>query len=97
MRQLSIRLTVALVAFVVGVTFAWAFGAVFGRAAGREAVREVYVAPRVMKARSCPTKSLGVEAPPAVEAPRQRKRVVIRRADGAVQVVETQTGSGAKE
>jgi len=102
MRQLSIRLAVSLAAFVVGVTLAWAFGAAFGRAVRREEVREIYVAPPAVKKRSCPTAPLAVEVPqppppPAVAEPRKRTRVVVRRPDGSVQVIETHGGPAAKE
>ncbi len=86
MRRLLIHLAVALTAFVVGVKLAWAFSAVFGSAVKPEDVRPVTVAPVVMSAPSCKA------------APKSTKhaRVVIRRPDGTVHVVETQTEPAAK-
>jgi hypothetical protein len=104
MRRLLVHLAVALVAFVVGVKLTWAFAALFGPALKSEDVRPVYVAPPVVKMRSCPTKSLTVEipappAPPAAPAaPKEtrQRRVVIRRSDGTVEVIETRKESRPK-
>lgn len=106
MRRLLIHLAVALVAFVVGVKLAWAFGAVFGAAVKPEDVRPVSVAPpAVMSAPSCKTAPRIVIAAPAPPAPPARPaapkstkqtRVVVRRPDGTVHVVETQTEPAAK-
>lgn len=96
MRRLLIHLAVALVAFVVGVKLAWAFGLLFGAAPKPEEVRPAYAAPIVISAPSCKTKAaprVYMEAPPAPPAapqPPKQTRVVIRRPDGTVQVVETQ-------
>jgi len=97
MRRLLTHLAVALVAFVIGVKLAWAFGALFGPAVSTEDVRPVYVAPRAVKVRSCPT-APRVEfdvpppppapAPPAARRSSKQTRIVIRRDDGTVQVVE---------
>ena len=103
MWRVLIRLAVALVAFVVGVGLTRAFGVVLGPGAAREEVREVYVAPKVVKMRSCPTAPRAPEAPeappapPAVAAPRKQTRVVIRRPDATAQVVETQSAPAARD
>jgi hypothetical protein len=105
MRRLLIHLAVALAAFVVGVKLAWAFGAVFGSAVKPEDVRPVSVAPVVMSAPSCKTAPrIVIEAPappapparPAAPKSTKQTRVVIRRPDGTVHVVETQTEPAAK-
>lgn len=102
MRRLLIHLAVALVAFVVGVKLAWAFGAVFGAAVKLEEVRPVYAAPpAVMSAPSCKTAPRIVIEAPAPPPPAERKsskqtRVVVRRPDGTVQVIETQREPAAK-
>jgi hypothetical protein len=107
MRTLSIRLAVALVTFVVGLKLAWVFAALFAPALSREEVREIRVAP-VVKVRSCPTSQRRLDvppppplppAPPAVAEPSSSKktRVVIRRSDGTVQVIETHSGTKTKD
>ncbi|HEV3469374.1 MAG TPA: hypothetical protein VG148_08650 [Pyrinomonadaceae bacterium] len=102
MRRLLIHLAVALAAFVLGVKLAWAFGLVFGPAVKQEEVRPVYVAPAPPARLSCPTAPRVVieapepPAPPAAPQPPKQTRVVIRRPDGTVQVVETQTEPARK-
>lgn len=97
MRRLLIHLAVALVAFVAGVKLTWAFGLLFGAAAKPEDVRPAYSAPVVISAPSCKAKAaprVRIEAPPpppAAPLPPRPTRVVVRRPDGTVQVVETQT------
>ena len=78
MRRFSIRFAVALVTFFVGLQLAWLIAALFSPAVTSGGVRGVYVAPPAVRKRSCPTEK------------RTEKRVVIRRADGSVEVVETQ-------
>jgi hypothetical protein len=104
MRRLLIHLAVALVAFVIGVKLAWAFSAVFGSAAQPEDVRPVLIAPAaaVMSAPSCKSapriviEAPAPPAPPAVRKATKPTRVVIRRPDGTVHVVETKTEPAAK-
>ena len=96
MRRFSIRLAVALVTFVVGLQLAWVVAALFGPAVTKQEVQGIYVAPPAVRPRSCPTKNLPdvpppPPAPPAAEpSTTKQTRVVIRRADGSVQVIETQ-------
>ena len=106
MRRFSIRLAVALVTFVVGLKLAWAFAALFGPALTRDEVKGIYVAPPVVKMRSCPTATRTLDVPPppappappaAVAEPSQQTRVIIRRPDGTVQVIETRRAPRAKD
>ena len=102
--RFSIRLAVALVTFVVGLKLAWVVAALFGPALTGEAVKGLHAAPPVVKTRSCPTSLRGLDvppppppAPPAAAEPStsQQTRVVIRRSDGTVKVVETRTETKA--
>lgn len=72
MRRFLIRLTIALVAFIVGVTTASIFGGLFGaRSQHRCVERDAYVAPPPMPAEhhSCPSMHhLDMHAPPAMPA-----------------------------
>ena len=107
MRRLLIHLAVALVAFVVGVKLAWAFGLVFGASAKPEDVRPVYAAPYAISAPSCKAKAAprvfidapappAPPAPPAAPQPPKQTSVRIRRPDGTVHVIETQTEPAGK-
>lgn len=102
MRRLLIHLAVALAAFVLGVKLAWAFGLVFGPAVKQEEVMPVYSVPAPPVRLSCPTAPrVTVEvpeppAPPAVHKPSKQTRVVVRRPDGTVQVIETRTEPARK-
>ena len=98
MRRFSIRLAVALVTFFVGLQLAWLVAALFGPAVTSEEVKGVYAAPPAVRKRSCPTSPRLLDVPPPPPAPPaevnysrslERTRVVVRRADGSVEVVET--------
>src|SRR5947209_15426308 len=97
MRRFLIRLAIALVAFIVGVTAAAVFGGIFGQRAQRrclESDREAYVAPPPMPAEhhNCPAHQFEIRAlpepPAAPETPKVEKNmhIRVRAADGTVKV-----------
>lgn len=95
MRRLLIRFSVALVAFAVGVVITGAFAALFGLGVARESGKPNYT-PRFEKRLSCQSQRSVSELPeppqpPTAPKPVQRERVVIRGADGSVQVIESQS------
>jgi hypothetical protein len=96
MRSFLFRSSVALVAFLVGVTTAAAFAALFGIGALRERARPSY-APQPPRTYSCPSQRRSQREapepppPPAAPSAPQQTRVVIHGPDGAVRVVESQT------
>ena len=108
MRRFLIRLAIALVAFIVGVTAAAVFGGLFGQRAQRGCPnREAYVAPPPAPAEhhSCPGHQFEIRAlpappaPPAVPEPPKpgkRIRIQVRAADGTVQVVEMKNDMDAE-
>ena len=94
--RFSIRLAVALVTFVIGLKLAWVVAALFGPALSGGEVKGLHAAPPAVKTRSCPTSLRGLDVPPpppaaAEPSTSQQTRVVIRRSDGTVKVVETVT------
>lgn len=100
MRRHLIRLAVALVTFVLGLKLAWAFGLLFGPAVNPSEVRPVYVAPPAFKVHACPHLATPAIAdvpepppPPPAPKPTKRTRVVIKQADGTVQIIESQKES----
>jgi hypothetical protein len=108
MRRFLIRLTIALVAFVVGVTAASIFGSLFGPRTQHRCVGvglDAYVATPPMPAEhhSCPMHRFDIPAPPAPpaapEPPKFEKsmRVRVRAADGTVKEVEIKTGKDAEQ
>jgi hypothetical protein len=111
MRRFLIRLAIALVAFIVGVTAAAVFGGIFGQRAQRRCPNsdsEAYVAPPPMPAEyhSCPAHQFEIRAlpvppaPPAAPEPpkfERRMRIRVRAADGAVREVEIKTVKDAEQ
>ncbi|PYS84372.1 MAG: hypothetical protein DMF67_05235 [Acidobacteria bacterium] len=105
MRRFLIRLTIALVAFIVGVTAASIFGGLFGPRAQHRCVGvglDTYVATPPMPAEhhSCPMHRFDIPAPPAApEPPKFEKsmRVRVRAADGTVKEVEIKTEKDAEQ
>src|SRR5947209_3416345 len=111
MRRFLIRLAIALVAFIVGVTAAAVFGGIFGQRAQRrclESDRDAYVAPPPMPAEyhSCPAHQFDIRAlpeppapPAAPEPPKLGKgmRIRVRAADGTVKEVEIKTEKDAEQ
>lgn len=104
MRRLLLHLTTGLVAFALGVATALAFGVFSFTSAGGRYAPSVQVAPPAAP-RACPsTPKFSHElpplpplppAPPAAAPPppashSKGTRVVIRRPDGAVEVIETE-------
>src|SRR5438045_6773654 len=108
MRRHLIRLAIALVAFIIGVTAATVLGGTFGQRAQRRCLerdRDAYVAPPPMPAEhhSCPAHRFDIPAPPeppaAPEPPKFEKRMRIRAraADGTAKEVEIKTGKDAEQ
>lgn len=108
MRRFLIRLAIALVAFIVGVTAATVFGGVFGLRTQQhhcaEGDRSAFIAPPPMPAEqhSC-RMHFDVHAipePPAMpEPPKPMKgmRIRVRAADGTVKEVEIKTEKDAEQ
>ena len=107
MRHHLLRLAIAIIAFIVGVTTAAIFGASFAPRARQSA--HVYVGappPAKLRSRSCPQTLPAPQVlgelpappeppaapepppPPALAKPSGSVRVVVRRPDGTVQVIE---------
>lgn len=111
MRRFLIRLAIALVAFIVGVTAATVAGGLFGLRAQRRCVegdRGAYVAPPAPPAEhhSCPVRRFDIPAPPEPPAPpaapeppkvEKRTRIRVRSADGTVKVIEIKTEKDAEQ
>jgi hypothetical protein len=103
MRRYLIRLAIALVAFIVGVTAATVLGGFSGRRAQRRCFeRDAFVAPPPVPAEhhSCPAHQLEIRelpappAPPAAPEPPKfgkKMRVRVRAADGTVKDIEIKT------
>ena len=105
MRRFLIRLAIALVAFIVGVTAATLFAGLFGQRAQRRCVerdRGAYVAPPAPPAEhhSCPVRRFDIPAPPAAPEPpkvEKRTRIRVRSADGTVKEVVIKTEKDAEQ
>jgi hypothetical protein len=111
MRRFLIRLAIALVAFIVGVTAATIFGGLFGLRAQRRCVGgglgpgTYVVAPAPLPAehRSCPVRRFDIPEPPAPpaapEPPKleKRTRIRVRSADGTVKEVVIKTEKDAEQ
>ena len=111
MRRFLIRLAIALVAFIIGVTAATLFAGLFGQRAQRRCVdgdRAAYVAPPPVPAehRSCPMQRIEIHAPPEPPAPpaapeppklEKRMRIRVRSADGTVKEVVIKTEKDAEQ
>ena len=111
MRRYLIRLAIALVAFIIGVTAATVLGGIFGPRTQHRCVggdRSAFVAPPPMPAEhhSCPAHRFDTPAPPeppappAVPAPpkfEKSMRMRVRAADGTVKDVEVKTEKDAEQ
>jgi hypothetical protein len=94
MRRLLLHLSIALVAFVIGVTIAMGFGVFSGTSE-----KQSPCAPAALHFEPMPF--MPPMPPPAPLAPLppeplKNTRIVIRRSDGSVQVIESQTGKSAE-
>jgi len=102
MRRFLIRLAIALVAFIVGVTAATVFGGLFGQRAQRRCVEHdpvAYVAPPPSPAenRSCPLHRFDTPAPPEPPKFEKSMRIRVRAADGTFREVEIKTVKDAEQ
>jgi hypothetical protein len=110
MRRFLIRLTIALVAFIIGVTAATVTGGLFGQRAQHRCGGgpDAYVAPPPMPAEhhSCPLRHFDIPAPPEPPAPpavtlgpkfEKNMHIRIRNADGTVKEVEIKTEKDAEQ
>jgi hypothetical protein len=110
MRRHLIRLAIALVAFILGVTAATVFGGRLGPRTQHRCVggdRSAFVVPPPVPAEhhSCPAHRFEIPAPPEPPAPPAvpeppksgKMRIRVRAADGTVKEVEIKTDKDAEQ